>query len=96
MKLTERQKQALKIIGDTPNIEAREFSVKFWSEEHHINKSGNKKSWLCAGSYVGKLIKRGWVRYDYDRFTIDDRLYFKGYVLTRTGHEIYENLKQND
>lgn len=72
--LTEPQKKALTILKDTSFqkiISAREFAEQMWSdtETNMFTSSKNqgngacrgKAAWLCAGSYLGKLIKKGWV-----------------------------------
>lgn len=69
-KLTKFQIKALTIIKNNPGIRARGLSKKLWpdSETHKRNyKSGygtaiGKGAWLIAGSYVAKLIKKGWVK----------------------------------
>ena len=91
MNVTDNALKALHIIKDTPKISAGDFSIKFWGENHHINKYATKKSWLCAGSYIGKLIKAGWVRHNRRISIIDNKSYFYGYILTTKGKEILEN-----
>lgn len=91
IKLTPTQKKALIIVRDTPGIVAAQIAKKLWpdSSMHTSSKNqGNgacygKAAWLCGGSYMGKLSKKGWVRYDFPG---------NGYKLTSKGREIAETL----
>lgn len=64
VKLSEKEKQALRIIAAYKGIRARGFARKLWPD-HHVHQPGRSSyhskrgMWLCAGSFVGKLIKKG-------------------------------------
>ena len=71
--LTNKQLKALAILDLHPGITARAFGdFYFDSPEHEYlfsasSNQGNgacrgKKLWLCAGSLLGKLKQKGWVR----------------------------------
>lgn len=69
--LTKFQVKALTIIRDNEGIRARSLSEKLWpdSPAHKRSYKGGanssctgKGAWLSAGSYVGRLMKKGWVR----------------------------------
>ncbi len=65
--ITEKQRQALQILKENPGISAGDFAEKMWPEnpmhrEHSNGGNGcqpGKAGWLCGGSYLGKLIKKG-------------------------------------
>lgn len=67
--ITKSEKKALHILAMVPDISARGFALKMWPESYmHTNhlacRNGvqrGKGAWLCAGSYLGKLIKKGLV-----------------------------------
>jgi hypothetical protein len=72
MKLTEAQAKALTILKDArydKGMSCRWFALLMWpdSNMHTTSKNtGNgscagKAAWLCAGSYLAKLRKKGWV-----------------------------------
>jgi len=73
MDLSKRQKEALQIIKDHPGIYARGFGELFWPDHlAHKKQSNNsygsqrgKPGWLMAGSYLGKLKKKGLIRNGY-------------------------------
>lgn len=72
--LTDKQRKALRILRDHPNIPAKAFAGFYFDTPEHqylftaSSKSGNsgncrgKKAWLCAGSLLGKLCRQGLVR----------------------------------
>jgi hypothetical protein len=67
MRLTEKEKQALEIIAAHKGIRAKWLAKKMWPDSiaHRASyRSGQgsvrgKGAWLMAGSFVGKLIKKG-------------------------------------
>lgn len=69
--MTDRQKEAMTILLEVPGITARFFAKRFWPDNdmHLRPKNGGngsqkgKGAWLAAGSYMGKLIKKGMVRH---------------------------------
>lgn len=89
-----RLKEALTIIENTKYnnpIGAAKFAQLFWPNSNMHLKSSNqgngatrgKAAWLCAGSYFGKLIKKGYAKHDYD---------FSGYYITELGKEVLKTL----
>ncbi len=92
--LTPKQRKALQILKDHPDITARAFALFYFTEPEHqylntaVSDQGNgacagKKAWLCAGSLLGRLIQKGWVRRRFDRY---------GRVLFFLTHEGEQNL----
>lgn len=71
-KISKRIYEALIIIRDNEGIRPLVFAEKFWpdSDMHRkVKNTGNgacigKGSWLCAGSYIARLKKKGYVRHD--------------------------------
>lgn len=74
--LTPKQAKALAILRDHPGCTANTFAALYFTEPSRVSlfsavsNQGNgacagKKAWLCAGSLLGKLAKRGLVRRDY-------------------------------
>lgn len=76
--LTPAQKKALEILKDTSyskQMSPVTFAEKMWGGTDtlmftKVKNSGNgactgKGSWLCAGSYMGRLRKKGWVYVEY-------------------------------
>ena len=88
-KLTQFQNKALRIIQNTPGILAQDFATKMWPESSMHIRSHNgghgsqrgKGAWLCAGSHIGKLIKKGLI------FQPLVNGHLSGYKLTRKGRE---------
>ncbi len=71
--LTKKQILALSILDMHPDITAGTFAIYYYTEPRHevlfsaVSNQGNgachgKKAWLCAGSLLGKLKKKGWVK----------------------------------
>jgi len=68
--LTEKQREAMQIIHENPNLTASQFAFKFWPEKQmHVKVSnqghgscGGKAAWLCGGSYLAKLIEKKLVK----------------------------------
>lgn len=94
MKLTEAQHKALNILKVTDydkGMYCRKFAQLMWPDSamHRTSKNtGNgaccgKAAWLCAGSYLAKLRKKGWAN-DHGH---------NGWYLTADGKEI---LKQQN
>lgn len=82
--LTLKEAKALRILKEHPCISAKAFACFFYTEPEHqylftaCSKQGNgacrgKKAWLCAGSYLGRLRKKGYVqlRFINDSFRYD-------------------------
>lgn len=95
-KLTNSQRKALEILKDSlsgESLSARGFADKMWSdtETNMFSSSKNtgngacrgKAAWLCAGSYMAKLHKLGWVAVRYNP---------TNYRITQKGIDV---LKQN-
>lgn len=77
--LTPKQRKALQILKDHPNITARAFGNFYFDQPDHeylydaCSNQGygacrGKKLWLCAGSLLGRLIQKDWVRRNIDRY----------------------------
>lgn len=75
MKPTKVQIKALTILKDTTPVKGmspRDFSEKMWKDSHpdlftKVKNTGNgatsgKAAWLCAGSYLNKLVAKGLVQ----------------------------------
>ena len=73
MYISTKQVKALTILRDNPNITANRFAYLYFNgtEKKYlltsISNQGNgacpgKKAWLCAGSYLGKLARLGYVQ----------------------------------
>lgn len=97
-KLTQKQKKALNILKEHPNITARAFGQFYFDQPEHeylFDASSNqgygacrgKKLWLCAGSLLGKLRQKKWVDMNFAR---DGHCRFH---LTAEGYDI---LKKNE
>lgn len=76
--LTPTQRKALEILYRSPNITANRFAHLFYTGTDKeylldaVSNQGNgacagKKAWLCAGSYLAKLAKKGLVIKRYPR-----------------------------
>lgn len=87
--LTPKQAKALAILRDHPGCTANTFAALYFTEPSReflftaVSNQGNgacagKKAWLCAGSLLGKLAKKGLVRRDYGSGTGRFYLTFKG------------------
>lgn len=74
--LTPKQAKALAVLRDHPGITANGFATLYFTDPSQeslftaVSNQGNgacagKKAWLCAGSLLGKLAKKGLVRRDY-------------------------------
>ena len=84
-----KTKKALAILRDHPGITANGFAALYSTNPSQeslftaVSNQGNgacagKKAWLCAGSLLGKLAKRGLVRRDYGSGTGRFYLTFEG------------------
>jgi hypothetical protein len=78
--ITEKTYKALKILAPTINfsvvMSAFTFANKFWGDDpekqylftavsnNGHGASASKKAWLCAGSYLSKLAKKGLVKWN--------------------------------
>lgn len=73
--ITQNEYKALRILQKTgiEGITANGFAARYFTEPKHeylftaVSNQGNgacagKKAWLCAGSYLGRLVKKGLVR----------------------------------
>lgn len=87
-KLTISQVKALNILEATSfskPYSARGFARAMWGETNEnlftkVSNQGNgachgKAAWLCGGSYLGKLAKKGWVKVAYNpsRYYISEK-----------------------
>lgn len=92
--LTKAQFKALGILCNTAyfnEMSARNFAEAMWGDTDtnmfkSVKNTGNgacsgKAAWLCAGSYLGRLRKKGWIY-----STIDPT----GYYITTEGKRIYD------
>lgn len=92
MRLSDRQKEAIRIIQENPGITARRFGELFWPDHVSQRKASNnsygcqygKAGWLMAGSYLGKLRKKGIIR---NGFALISE---SGFHLTSKGEVLYE------
>ena len=104
--MTPTQAATLTLIRDIPDIQAGRIAEKLWPDslmhKRHYNTGHGacvgKGAWLFAGSYVGKLIKKGWVRRKYDEWrdydTGETRIGATHYRLTRAGLEALEQYEE--
>jgi hypothetical protein len=83
--MTEKQQHALSIICNHPGITAKQFGHLFWpnhdGHEKHSNhgRSGStigKTIWLMAGSYLGKMRKKGLIRNGRNRYGEKDNGFY--------------------
>lgn len=83
--MTQRQFEALEIIDAAGTIAPSTFGMKFWPGHVMHSKSspcGNGAArgvagWRCAGGYLGRLRKKGWV-WDEGRIAASYTLTFAG------------------
>lgn len=77
--MTVSQRKALNILKNTSYEKgktARYFALEMWPDSNmhtKVKNTGNgattgKGAWLCAGSYLAKLIKKGWVSRPHNDF----------------------------
>lgn len=102
--ITDKTYKALSILSsaswDRP-MSAKEFAKRLWGDDQdkeclfnaHTN-SGNgacagKKAWLCAGSLLGRLRKKGLV-------SQLSSVIWSGYVLTDKGKQAIKEYEQNN
>lgn len=84
MLLTIKQYEALKLIKAFPGMNAKRFAMLFWPNSPAHTKTSNqgngachgKAAWLMAGSFVGKLRKKGLVRWGIKRLGEIDNGYY--------------------
>src|SRR5687767_10596445 len=76
MVLTDTQRKALEWLRDHPQgVKAAEIAWVLWPDSIMHRKTSNqgngacrgKAAWLCGGSYLGKLAKKGLVRWSSTR-----------------------------
>lgn len=98
--LTKFQKKAILVIGrHERGINAAGFAEAMWPEANMHVKSSNgghgaargKAAWLCGGSYIGRLRKKGWVRY---KNLLNGT--WDGYVLTQEGRLLFEQIVKEE
>ncbi len=69
--LTPAQRRALEILNSikdpSKGMKAKAFGWAFYRRTEYKYLLGTRKAWLCAGSYLAKLCKRGLVKQVYDR-----------------------------
>ena len=104
--MTPTQAATLTLIRDIPGIQAGRIAERLWPDNpmhrrHYNTGEGacvGKGAWLFAGSYVGKLIKKGWVWRNHDRWldhkTGKVKYGATFYMLTRAGREVLEQYEQ--
>ncbi len=80
MTLTAPQRKALEILRDFPEIGADGFASKMWPQQP--GRRFKRGMAMAAGSYIGKLKKKGWARDSYRRSE-----YGTAYELTAAGQE---------
>lgn len=75
--LTPSRRKALEILRKSSSLTAGSFAVRYYTEPRHqylftaVSNQGNgaccgKKAWLCAGSLLGKMVREGLVKREYD------------------------------
>lgn len=90
--MTDKTYKALCLLREFPGVTANQFAAKYFTGKDHkylftaVSNQGNgactgKKAWLCAGSFLGKLQKRGLIFRDRD---------MRSYRLTTAGEEYLE------
>ena len=93
--IKERTYEALKIIRDNRRIYPMRFAQLFWKDNRSLftkmSNSGNgavagKAAWLCAGSFVAKLKKRG--------FVWVDCVFGTEYIITQEGNKAIEEYER--
>lgn len=78
--LTPKQAKALSILREHQGVTAHGFATLYFTDPSQetlftaVSNQGNgacagKKAWLCAGSLLGKLTKKGLVRRDFNSGT---------------------------
>lgn len=95
MKLADAQLKALNILRETTydkRISCRGFAKKMWPDSNMHTSSKNtgngscrgKAAWLCAGSYLAKLRKKGWAN-DHGHegwyLTVEGRRIIRNYII---------------
>ncbi len=87
-------------------MQAGRIAERLWPDNPMHRRSYNgghgsqtgKGAWLFAGSYVGKLIKKGWVWRDHDRWRDHKTGQIKygatHYKLTRAGRDALKQYKE--
>lgn len=96
--LTKKQIKALSILDRHPGITASSFGTLYFDGPEHeslhtaVSNQGNgacagKKAWLCAGSLLGKLKKKGLVMNKI-------RSCPPGFILTEKGRILLETSRQ--
>lgn len=80
-------------------ISAKAVAVSLWGDDPAYeylflasSNQGNgaccgKKAWLCAGAFMCRLMKQGFVKYDKN---------FRGYYLTPAGREVLSEYKSQN
>lgn len=109
LNITPNTYKALKILEVTKNysvvMSAMTFAIRFWGKDPNkeylftaVSNNGNgacsgKKAWLCAGSYLSKLSKKGLIRWH----PANLGYHSAGYAITQNGLKAikeYEQCKQ--
>lgn len=105
MYISAKQVKALTILRDNPNITANRFAYLYFTgtdKEYlltSVSNQGNgacpgKKAWLCAGSFLGKLARLGYVQKKTNssptRFSITE----KGQKELKEAEELLSTFKQ--
>ena len=93
MAITKSQEKALNILKETSylnGLSASQFAQHMWKDSNMHTTSKNtgngacrgKAAWLCGGSYLAKLRKKGWVAVCGDNLNI--------FYITTKGKEALE------
>ena len=103
--ITEKTYKALKVLQSLHSsrpMTANEFAFALWGKDEEkgylftaVTNGGNgacagKKAWLCAGSLLGKLAKKGLTRWECKRDGTN-----RGYSLTSRGIEAIKEYEKN-
>ena len=106
MMITEKTYKALKVLENTTfsrPMPANSFALALWGEDEEklylfeaVSNSGNgaaagKKAWLCAGSLLGRMAKKGFVKW-YSRSFSGTHT---GYCITNIGKQAIEEYEKN-
>lgn len=104
--MTPKEYKALKLFSEGREYTANAFAKKYFDTDEHRylltaeSKTGGgydtvigKKAWLCAGSILAKLKKKGWLSTNLKTFTgpKGGRYCYTVYRLTERGKNELEN-----
>lgn len=104
--ITEKTYKALKVLEKTTHkypMPANGFAIALWGDDEDkkylftaVSNGGHggaagKKAWLCAGSLLGKLAKKGLVKWISRAFSGT----YTGYMITTTGKQAIEEYEKS-